>query len=187
MKSLSESLFDSETQTMESLFDNDLVSKDIKFRDLYEFEYYSFSGANRGYYAFDNLMVSKLKKDFSRIPSILHTSDCKTKFIDNNDRQSRNRTFIANILLYLINEFDMSMGDKNRMYRFYYHDDEVNETLSKLCGYLINKLYTYRVGDRPIYIDARYDETSKNITIRIGKYQTRGGFNQYANFVFKKK
>ncbi len=187
MKSLRESLFDSKTQTTESLFDNDLVSRDIKFGDLYEFEYYSFSGANAGYYAFDNLMVSKLKRDFGGIPSILHASDCKTNFIDNKDKQSRNRTFIANILFYLINEFDMSMDIKNRMYKFYYHDAEVNEILSKLCGYLSSKLYTYRIGDRSIYINANYNETSKNITIMIGKYQTRGGFNPHVNFVFKKK
>ena len=187
MKSLVESLFDLKTQMMESLFDKDLVSKDIKFGDLYEFEYYSFNGANSGYYAFDALMVSKLKKDFSGIPSVLHASDCRTKFVDNNDRQSRNRTFIANILLYLINEFNMSMNVKNRVYRFYYNDDEVNETLSKLCGYLKSKLSMYCVGNRSIYIDAYYNETSKTIFIRIGKYQYRGGFNQFANFVFKKK
>ncbi len=39
MKSLVESLFDSKTQTMESLFDKDLVTKTIKFGDWFEFRY----------------------------------------------------------------------------------------------------------------------------------------------------
>lgn len=40
MKSLRESLFDSNTQTTtESLFDKDLIRKNIKFGDLFEFEY----------------------------------------------------------------------------------------------------------------------------------------------------
>lgn len=36
MKTLAESLFDSKTQTMESLFDKDLVEKNLTFGDMYE-------------------------------------------------------------------------------------------------------------------------------------------------------
>ena len=170
----------------ESLFDDDLVSKDIKFKDLYKFDHVYFSGANNGYYAFDNLMVSKLKKDFGKIPITISKSDCKTQFAVNNDTQTRNRLFITNTLLYLINEFDPSTKIDPGFFKFYYDDKEVNEMLSKICMYLSRKLFVYRAGDRSLYINARYDKISKSITIMIGKYQTRG-WSQSANFVFEKK
>ena len=170
----------------ESLFDDDLISREIKFKDLYKFDHFYFSGSNGGYYALDNLRISNLKKDFGRIPSTISKADCTTQFPTNDDKQTRNRLFIANVLLYLINEFDMSTRNDINFFKFYYDDKEVNETLRNVCGYLSKKLFVYRVGNRPVYINAYYDKNSKDITIMIGKYQTRG-WNQSANFVFKKK
>ncbi len=170
----------------ESLFDDDIISKDLKFKDFYKFDHVYFSGSNGGYYAFDNLRVSILKKDFGRIPVVISKSDCKTQFAANNDTQTRNRLFIVNTLLYLINEFDLSTKIDPGFFRFYYDDKEVNEILSKICMYLSRKLFVYQLGNRSLYINARYDKISKNITIMIGKHQTRG-WSQSANFVFEKK
>lgn len=186
MKSLKESLFDSETQTMESLFDSDIVSKDLTFEDFYKFTKCYFSGSSGGYYAYDVFRVDKLKQDFGKIPYYrdLHINN---NFIEYKDKQTRNRLFITNILLYLINQFDMLYKSSTpHPYRFYYDDKEVNDILSRVCTYLYRTLFKYRMGNKGIYINGHYNKIDGLITISIGKYQNRGA-NPCVNFVFKKK
>ena len=60
MKSLSESLFDSETQITESLFDNDIATRNILFGDMLEFQSVSRYGDLTG--ILDLFSESKLKK-----------------------------------------------------------------------------------------------------------------------------
>ena len=170
----------------ESLFDNDIVSKDLTFEDCYKFTKCYFSGSSGGYYVYDVFRVDKLKQDFNKI-SYYHDLHINNNFIENKDKQTRNRLFITNTLLYLINQFNMSYKPSIQPpYRFYYDNKEVNDILSRVCTYLHQTLYKYRMGDKGIYIDGHYNKIDGLITISIGKYQNRG-VNPCVNFVFKKK
>ena len=170
----------------ESLFDSDIISKDLTFEDFYKFDVCYFSGLNGGYYAYDVFRVDKLKQDFGKIP-YYRNLDINNIFTKHKDKQTINRLFITNALLYLINQFNMSYKPSTlNPYRYYYDNKEVNDILSRVCAYLLQTLSKYRMGNMGIYIYGSYSKTDEKITISIGKYQIRGS-NPCVNFVFKKK
>ena len=191
MKSLIESLFDSKTQITESLFDKDIVSKDLKIGDLYELDRFYFGGDNDGYYAFDIFSVKKLKLDFkkSNLQDVIKYWKPKSFYgvDDSDDRRNRNRPFIINVLFHIINNYSINYSyNKQSLYTYYGKDDVINNLLSNLSQYLLTTLLKYTDKATAPYISGGWDERHEELFIRIGKYQTRG-FNQYIKFIFKKK
>lgn len=169
----------------ESMFDKGLIEKDITFGQVFELDGLYFGGSDGGVYAFNEISVSKLKKDFPRVPKELEFDDVSYLGADDT---AKNKLLILNTLLYIIGSFDLSTkyDEKITIYQYYSPDKFQNDLMSNLSIYLLKTISKYTTNNKVPYISMVYDASQKEQTIRIGKYNKRGP-NPYVAFKFKKK
>lgn len=174
----------------ESLFDKDIIEKDLTFGDVWEFEGINFSGWNDGYYAYDKFKAGKLKKDYSNVKREAEAKN-KSSLVMNDDKQSQNRWVLSDIFLHIIKSFDMSKANDNpkivkRRYQYHTRDVSINNLMTNMSIYIEQALEKYVIGDKPPYIHMYYDDRKDILYISIGKPQTMGPA-QVGIFEFKRK
>lgn len=175
----------------ESLFDKDIIEKDLTFGEVWEFEGITFGGWNCGYYAYDIYKASKLKKDYSNVKRETETKN-KSSLVMNDDKQSENRWVLSDIFLHIIKSFDMSnandMSTSNRRFKFQYStkDTGLNRLMTNMSIYLEQTLEKYVLGHKNPYVHMYYNERLDRLYVNIGKSQTMGPA-QVGIFEFKRK
>ena len=168
MKSLSESLFDSETQMTESLFDNDIATKNILFGDMLEFQ--SVSGYGDLTNILDLFSKPKLKKAANgKIYKDVNNYVDKYYNIDDDNEKLK---YIASIILNLPWKPEILQSSLHLAYH-----DEINSIFKDIIS-------RGRLG-KTVGFSFSYDEADNILTLKIT--HTKFDSPQFLWIKFKEK
>ncbi len=180
MKSLKESLFDSKTQTMESLFDRDLVTKEPignQLKNIVFFDgqlvYRIFQGSKRliytGDYVFNNALHifdwDKVKKDLKKwkgdkIDLGLYAYANSTKYIMRTAETNKKTEDFARLIMSIPFTEEYHFGSFNSRFR--------DEFIPKLSEYILPRYKDFKPYMNQFYFDILTRSYGFSIVVRYG-------------------
>lgn len=178
----------------ESLFDKDLVSKDIKFGDLYELELVHLISP----YCFNKLYTKRL---ISKHSKWVNEKDIDKYWCyygsDNNYKTPPTEMeAVCNVIIHVIENFPMEKAQgkpKGNGFSYVFIQGPNDPFSNALKQTLHDFIYQYVVGMHPhnIYVDTNYKYNQKEgyVQVKIGKntYKGRSSIPDRIEFIFKKK
>lgn len=184
----------------ESLFDSNIIEKDIKFGNLYELDCVHMQSPH----AFKSLNTKRLLSDYSKYANkedlnrywYYYGADPNWKTIPPDIEK------ICNVFIGIINDFNMAEANeddpivkksKYEFGRFYSGTNDALAVFLRRDLYVVLRKYAKGYKEHRVYIDSNYDNRSvkyrgdEYIQIKLGKENYQKNRPDYLELIFKKK
>lgn len=176
----------------ESLFDDGLISKDIRFGDLYELNIVHLQSP----YCFNKLYTKKIISQYPKWAKEKNLYKYWRYYGNDNNYKSPPPEMekVCNVIIKMIEEFPMSKvnGQSQSKLLWNVFDGSYDSLSNSLRSYIRDFINQYIIGMHPhsIYIDSdyKYHGSYGYIQILIGKNTNKGRYSipDRMEFIFKK-
>lgn len=179
----------------ESLFDRDLVEKDIKFGDVYELECVYM----QSHFAFTALYTKRLIRRYSKYASRGGLNKYWVYYGDNPEWKKgipQDIEQICNVFIGIINNFNMSEANKedpsaDPKWKFIVTSLGSNDPLANILRNKLRSLlleYTKGNNSHSVYVNTKYMyHNHECVHIKLGKNNYKQRIPDYLELIFKKK